>query len=184
MKVIATELAGVHIIEPTVHGDARGFFVETYHLERYRHVAGIREPFVQDNHSRSGKGVLRGLHFQVTRPQGKLVRCSLGAVYDVAVDIDPSSPTFGGHVGVVLSAENHRQLWIPPGYAHGFLVLTETADFQYKCTQLYDASDEAGVLWNDPALAIPWPLEAIEPRLSAKDRDLPTLEDYIKGIRA
>lgn len=173
MKVIQTHLPGVCIIEPRVHGDARGFFIETFQAERYRQSAGITLPFVQDNHSRSARGVLRGLHAQNPHPQGKLVRVSRGAVFDVAVDIDPRSPTFGRWVGVELSDENHRQLWIPPGYAHGFQVISEYADFEYKCTDYYYPEAEIGVIWNDPELAIPWPIP--DPKLSAKDLRLPTL---------
>ena len=176
MKVIETVLPGVLIVEPKAFGDARGFFLETFHLERYRE-AGIALPFVQDNHSRSPRGVLRGLHFQRTRPQGKLVSVSRGAVYDVAVDIDPASPTCGRFVGVELSDDNHRQLWIPPGYAHGFCVLSEIADFQYKCTEFYFPEDEGGLIWNDAEVAIPWPIEA--PLLSAKDRGNPTLRELV-----
>lgn len=174
MNVIQTTLPGVLIIEPKVFGDARGFFIETFQAERYRD-AGITLPFVQDNHSRSQRGVLRGLHFQRTKPQGKLVRVSRGAVYDVAVDIDPASPTCGHYVGVELSDDNHRQLWIPPGYAHGFCVLSDIADFEYKCTALYDPADEGGLIWNDPDVGIPWPIEA--PRLSDKDMRNPTLRE-------
>ena len=172
MNVTETQLAGVLIIEPKVFGDARGFFKETFQAERYRE-AGIEYTFVQDNYSRSQKGVLRGLHFQITKPQGKLVSCPKGAVFDVAVDIDPNSITYGQYVGVELSEENHKQLWIPPGYAHGFCVLSETADFQYKCTDYYDPSDEGGVIWNDPDVAIEWPIT--HPSLSSKDALLPTL---------
>jgi dTDP-4-dehydrorhamnose 3,5-epimerase len=179
MKVIETALPGVLIIEPTVFGDARGFFLETFQLERYRE-AGIALPFVQDNHSRSPRGVLRGLHFQRTRPQGKLVSVSRGAVYDVAVDIDPASPTCGRFVGVELSDDNHHQLWIPPGYAHGFCVLSEIADFQYKCTEFYFPEDEDGLIWNDPDVGIPWPIAA--PLLSAKDRGNPTLRELVRKI--
>lgn len=173
MKVIETALPGVLIIEPKVFGDARGFFVETFQVERYRE-AGITLPFVQDNHSRSQRGVLRGLHLQKTKPQGKLVRVSRGAVYDVAVDIDPSSPTFGKHVGVELTDDNHRQMWIPPGYAHGFCVLSEVADFEYKCTELYYPEDEGGVIWNDPDIGISWPYR--NPVISEKDGALPNLK--------
>ena len=178
MKVIETALPGVLIIEPKVFGDARGFFIETFQLERYREI-GITQPFVQDNHSRSPHGVLRGLHYQKTRPQGKLVRVSRGAVYDVAVDVDPKSPTFGRYVGVELSDDNHRQIWIPPGYAHGFCVLSALADFEYKCTDLYFPEDEGGGIWNDPDVAIPWPISA--PRLSDKDTRNPTLRDLIQA---
>lgn len=174
MKVIETALPGVLIIEPKAFGDHRGFFLETFQVERYRE-AGITLPFVQDNHSRSQRGVLRGLHFQKTRPQGKLVSVSRGAVYDVAVDIDPASPTYGQFVGVELNDDNHRQMWVPPGYAHGFCVLSEMADFQYKCTDFYVPADEGGLAWNDPDVGIPWPIEA--PQLSAKDANNPRLRD-------
>jgi len=174
MKVIETKLPGVLIIEPKVFGDSRGFFKETFQAERYRE-AGIEYNFVQDNHSRSQKGVLRGLHFQITRPQGKLVSCSQGAVFDVAVDVDPASATFGQYVGIELTEDNHRQFWVPPGYAHGFCVLTDTADFQYKCTDYYDPSDEGGLIWNDLDIAIEWPID--QPLLSDKDAKLPTLKD-------
>ncbi len=179
MKVIETQLAGVLIIEPKVFGDHRGFFLETFQVERYRD-AGIGLPFVQDNHSRSQRGVLRGLHFQRTRPQGKLVSVSYGAVYDVIVDINPDSPTCGQYVGVELNDENHRQLWVPPGYAHGFCVLSEVADFQYKCTDYYQPEDEGGLLWNDPDVGIPWPVA--EPQLSAKDQLNPRLRDLLSGV--
>ena len=178
MNVVETQLPGVLIIEPKVFGDHRGFFKETFQIERYQE-AGIDLSFVQDNHSRSQRGVLRGLHWQKTRPQGKLVSCSVGAVFDVAVDVDQNSPTFGTYVGVELSAENHRQLWIPPGYAHGFCVLSETADFQYKCTDLYIPEDEGGLIWNDPELGIQWPIES--PSLSEKDLALPTLDEIRRG---
>lgn len=174
MKVIETALPGVLIIEPKAFGDHRGFFLETFQVERYRE-AGITLPFVQDNHSRSQRGVLRGLHFQRTRPQGKLVSVSRGAVYDVAVDIDPASATYGQFVGVELNDDNHRQMWVPPGYAHGFCVLSEVADFQYKCTDFYLPADEGGLAWNDPDVGIPWPIT--EPQLSAKDVNNPRLRD-------
>jgi dTDP-4-dehydrorhamnose 3,5-epimerase len=172
MKVVDTLLPGVLIIEPKVFADGRGFFKEVYQQERYVQL-GIDLPFVQDNSSRSTKGVLRGMHFQIKRPQGKLVTVSRGAVYDVAVDINPSSPTFGQYVGVELNDQNHRQLWIPPGYAHGFCVLSEFADFQYKCTDYYFPGDEGGLLWNDPDVNIPWPVTM--PVLSDKDKANPTL---------
>ena len=174
MNVTETKLAGVLIIEPKVFGDSRGFFKETFQAERYRE-AGIEYTFVQDNYSRSQKGVLRGLHFQVTKPQGKLVSCPKGAVFDVAVDIDPNSTTYGQYVGFELTEENHKQLWVPPGYAHGFCVLSETADFHYKCTDYYDPSDEGGVIWNDPDVAIEWPITDLS--LSSKDALLPTLAE-------
>lgn len=178
MNVIETALAGVVIIEPAVFGDERGFFLETYQEQRYRELAGIHLPFVQDNHSRSTKGVLRGLHFQKTKPQGKLVRVVTGEVYDVAVDIDPASPTYGQYEGVVLSGQNKRQFWVPPGYAHGFVVLSETADFEYKCTDYYDPSDEGGILWNDPDIGIRWPLDDVA--LSEKDTALPLLKSLAR----
>jgi dTDP-4-dehydrorhamnose 3,5-epimerase len=154
-------------VEPDVHRDARGFFLETWQIERYRD-AGIADAFVQDNHSRSVHGILRGLHAQVKQPQGKLVRCTEGEVFDVAVDIRPSSPTFGHWVSSTLSAENFHQLWIPPGFAHGFCVTSEFAQFEYKCTALWVREDEITLAWDDPALAIPWPVS--EPTLSEKDR--------------
>lgn len=175
MKVIDTALAGVKIIEPKVFGDARGFFMETFSAQRYRDEAGIELAFVQDNHSRSRKGVLRGLHFQKTKPQGKLVSVVRGAVYDVAADINPASPTYGQYVGVELSEDNHRQLWVPPGYAHGFVVLTDAVDFVYKCTEYYAPSDEGGVAWNCPMLNIAWPLTDVQ--LSEKDQHYPGLKD-------
>ena len=178
MNVTETILKGVLIIEPQVFGDERGFFKETFQTERYREI-GIELPFVQDNFSRSQRGVLRGLHFQKTRPQGKLVSCSRGAVWDVAVDIDPRSPTCGTHVGVELSDVNHLQLWVPPGYAHGFCVLSESADFQYKCTNYYDPADEGGIVWDDPDLDIEWPTD--DPIVSGKDQALTTLASYVSG---
>lgn len=169
MKVTKTKLPGVLIIEPRVFGDERGFFMETFQQERYQEI-GIDLPFVQDNHSRSSRGVLRGLHYQKSHPQGKLVSCSRGAVFDVAVDINPESPTFTQYVGVELNDENHAQLWIPPGYAHGFCVLSDIADFQYKCTDFYHPEDEGGVAWNDPEIGIEWPDMGGEPLLSEKDK--------------
>ena len=180
MNVIETKLAGVLIIEPKVFGDSRGFFFESYQKQRYRD-AGIALDFVQDNHSRSARGVLRGLHFQIKKPQGKLVCVSRGEVLDVAADINPDSPTFGQYVGVVLSEDNHRQLWVPPGYAHGFVVLSESADFQYKCTDYYDPGDEGGIIWNDPTLAIEWGIT--HPSLSAKDQVHPTLTQYAASLQ-
>jgi dTDP-4-dehydrorhamnose 3,5-epimerase len=175
MKVIEAELPGVLIIEPNVLGDERGFFLETFQSERYRREAGIELTFVQDNHSRSRRGVLRGLHAQREHPQGKLVRVARGEVWDVAVDIDPGSQTFGTWTGVILSDENHRQLWIPPGYAHGFVVLSEAADFEYKCTACYRQEDEVGVRWDDPDLGIQWPVS--NPTVSNKDSRLPLLRE-------
>lgn len=174
MKITTTALPGVLIIEPKTFGDARGFFLETFQSERYS-SAGLTLPFVQDNHSRSQRGVLRGLHVQRNRPQGKLVSVSRGSVFDVAVDIDPQSPTFGEYVGLELNDDNHLQLWIPPGYAHGFCVLSDVADFQYKCTDFYYPEDETGVIWNDPDINIAWPLDT--PLLSGKDQKLPLLRD-------
>ncbi len=173
MKVTETALPGVLIIEPKVYGDERGFFVETFQQQRYRDMAGISLPFVQDNHSRSGRGVLRGLHAQRNHPQGKLVRVARGEVFDVAVDINPRSPHFGKWVGATLSDTNGRQLWIPPGYAHGFAVMSEFADFEYKCTDFYHPEDEVGVIWSDPEIGIDWPIK--DPLVSAKDTALPSL---------
>jgi dTDP-4-dehydrorhamnose 3,5-epimerase len=172
MNVIPTALPGVLVIEPRVIRDARGFFVETYHARRYRE-AGIDVTFVQDNHSRSVRGTLRGLHWQAERPQGKLVRVLVGEVYDVAVDIRLDSPTFGKWVGFTLSAENFRQAWIPPGFAHGFCVTSEVAEVEYKCTDFYDPPSERGLIWNDPDVGIEWPIQ--EPILSARDQQHPTL---------
>ena len=174
MNVIETDLQGVLIIEPRVFGDERGFFLETYSAERYK-AAGINLEFVQDNHSRSSKGVLRGLHFQLNHPQGKLVRVVSGSVFDVAVDIRVGSPTFGKAAWVELSAENKRQFYVPPGFAHGFVVTSETADFEYKCTDYYHPEDEGAVLWSDAALEIPWPIDT--PQLSPKDAVAKCLAD-------
>ncbi len=179
MNVIKTALPGVVIIEPRVFGDHRGFFLETFSASRYREEAGIELEFVQDNHSRSQKGVLRGLHFQKTKPQGKLVSVSRGAVFDVAVDINPQSDTFGQYVGVELTDENHRQLYVPPGYAHGFCVLSEVADFTYKCTDYYHPEDEGGLAWDCSEVAIDWPLE--NPQLSEKDTLYPGLSELVAG---
>ncbi len=172
MKVIPTKLQGCVIIEPKVFGDQRGFFLETFQAQRYAELAGITLPFVQDNHSRSSRGVLRGLHFQKTKPQGKLVRVVTGEVFDVAVDIRPNSPTYGQWEGVILSEANKRQFWVPPGFAHGFAVLSDWADFEYKCTEYYDPADEGAIIWNDPDLAIQWPA-GIDYRLSDKDAAAP-----------
>lgn len=168
MKIIDTKIADVKIIEPKVFGDERGFFVETFQKERYLKALNIDGDFVQDNHSRSAKGVLRGLHFQRDNPQGKLVRVVRGEVFDVAVDIRPESPTFKQWVGVILSEENKTQFWIPPGLAHGFVVLSDFADFEYKCTNYYDPGSEGCLLWNDPEVGIEWPVES--PLLSVKDQ--------------
>jgi len=172
MEVIATSLPEVFIIEPSVFEDARGFFIETYNQERYQQ-AGIADDFVQDNFSHSQKGVLRGLHYQRNHPQAKLVSVTQGAVFDVAVDIRMGSPNFGKWFGVELTAENHRQLLIPKGFAHGFYVLSERVDFCYKCSDYYVPDDECGIMWNDPNIAIVWPDEAVI--LSDKDKVYPTL---------
>jgi dTDP-4-dehydrorhamnose 3,5-epimerase len=176
MNVIKTEVEGALIIEPKVFGDERGFFLETFQAQRYREQVGILQDFVQDNHSRSGKNVLRGLHFQKTKPQGKLVRVVRGEVFDVAVDIRKDSPTYGAWAGVILSEENKRQFWVPPGLAHGFVVLSDVADFEYKCTDYYDPSDEGCLMWNDPTVAITWP-EGLAPILSAKDQNGLSLQE-------
>jgi dTDP-4-dehydrorhamnose 3,5-epimerase len=172
MRFLDTDLPGVILIEPDVYKDPRGFFLETWHQRKYAE-AGIGGPFVQDNHSYSGRGTLRGLHAQVKRPQGKLVRAIEGEMLDVAVDIRRGSPTFGRWVGYRLSGENFRQLWIPPGFAHGFCVLSERVHVEYKCTDFYDKSDEITVAWNDPRVGIDWPVT--EPMLSARDAAAPTL---------
>lgn len=177
MNVIQTKLKDCLIIEPKVFGDERGFFLEAFQSDRYAELVGITLPFVQDNLSRSSKGVLRGLHFQKTKPQGKLVSVFSGAVFDVAVDIRRDSSTFGHWVGIVLSEDNKKQFWVPPGFAHGFVVLSETADFHYKCTDYYDPSDEGSLFWNDPDLNIPWPID--NPKLSEKDANAPLLT-YLK----
>ncbi len=175
MQVEHTDLPGVLLITPKVYGDHRGFFLETYSHERYRE-AGIPLPFVQDNLSASTKGVLRGLHYQQPHAQGKLVQVIDGAVFDVAVDLRPNSATLGRWVGVTLTGDSHQQLYIPPGCAHGFLVLSERAVFHYKCTDYYSPESERGIIWNDPDLAIAWPLDG-EPLLSERDRRLPRLAD-------
>jgi dTDP-4-dehydrorhamnose 3,5-epimerase len=167
MKVIQTKLKDCVIIEPKIFGDDRGFFLETFQLSRYSQDAGINLPFVQDNYSRSVKGVLRGLHFQRRKPQGKLVRVVKGLVYDVAVDIRKGSSTYGEWEGVLLSEENKKQFWIPPGFAHGFMVMSDVADFEYKCTEYYDPEQEGCIIWNDKQLAIHWPSK--NPILSEKD---------------
>ena len=168
MKVTPTAIPDVLIIEPKVFGDERGFFFESFNQLRFEEVAGVRCNFVQDNHSRSTRNVLRGLHYQIRQPQGKLVRVVAGEVFDVAVDIRKSSPTFGRWVGTRLSADNKRQLWIPPGFAHGFLVLSETAEFLYKTTDYWAQEHERCLRWNDPAIGVEWPADA-SPQLSAKD---------------
>ena len=174
LKRIDTRLPGVCVIEPVVHGDARGYFFESFHAEKYKAI-GIDVRFVQSNVSRSAQGVLRGLHYQWPHPQGKLVSVLEGEVYDVAVDIRRGSPTFGQWEAAMLTADNHRQLWIPEGFAHGFCVVSETATFMYQCTDLYDPAADAGVRWNDAAIGIDWPVA--EPLLSAKDQQTPFLAD-------
>lgn len=170
MKVTLTAIPEVLIIEPQVFGDPRGFFYESFNQKALNEATGLDLNFVQDNHSRSAKGVLRGMHYQIRQPQGKLVRVARGAVFDVAVDIRKDSPTFSKWVGVELSEDNHRQLWVPPGFAHGFVVLSESADFLYKTTDYYTPQYERCIAWNDPDLAIEWPTDT-PPVLSAKDRN-------------
>jgi len=172
VQVLETALPGVKIIEPRVFRDDRGFFLETWHLAKFAD-AGIDVQFVQDNHSRSRKDTLRGLHFQRRQPQGKLVRAVAGGIFDVAADVDPTSPHYGQWVGVLLSADNFRQIYVPPGYAHGFCVVSDVAEVEYKCTAFYDPADEGGVMWNDPRLSIEWPTTA--PILSARDQQHPPL---------
>jgi len=169
MPILKTAIPDVLIIEPTVFGDERGFFYESFNARSFAEHTGVKADFVQDNHSKSAKGVLRGLHYQIQQPQGKLVRVVAGEVYDVAVDVRKQSPTFGLWVGVTLSAENKRQLWIPAGFAHGFLVTSDAAEFLYKTTDYYAPEFERSILWNDPAIGIEWPLDG-EPVLSNKDK--------------
>jgi dTDP-4-dehydrorhamnose 3,5-epimerase len=169
MKALATEIPDVFLIEPQVFGDSRGFFFESFNQQSFAEKTGVKLDFVQDNHSRSSKNVLRGLHYQIEQVQGKLVRVVLGEIFDVAVDIRKNSPTFGQWVGYLLSAENKRQLWVPAGFAHGFLVVSEVAEVLYKTTDYYAPKHERCILWNDPDLAIAWPLDS-EPILSAKDQ--------------
>lgn len=172
MRVLPTELPDVLIVEPDVHRDGRGFFLETYHADRYLEH-GIRGPFIQDNLSRSTAGTLRGLHLQLERPQGKLIHVIEGEVFDVAVDVRRGSPTFGRWIGIVLSAENFKQCYVPAGFAHGFCVVSPMAQVSYKCTDFYDPAAEVGIAWDDPALAIDWPIAV--PLLSERDRQHPTL---------
>ena len=176
MNVIGTSLLDCVIIQPKVFGDKRGFFLESFQAKRYKNLAGINMAFVQDNHSRSSKNVLRGLHFQKTKPQGKLVRVVSGAVFDVAVDIRKNSKTFGQWESFILSEENKKQLWIPPGFAHGFVVLSETALFSYKCDNYYNKASESGIIYNDPTLNIDWKLPNDQLQLSKKDLDLSQLK--------
>jgi len=174
MKITSTEIPEVLVIEPDVHGDERGFFMESWHARKYAEQ-GLSVDFVQDNHSRSGKGVLRGLHYQLQHAQGKLVRVVSGAVFDVAVDIRKGSPTFGRWVGMELSGENHKQLYVPAGFAHGFCVLSDSADFLYKCTDFYAPDDERGILWSDPDIGIQWP--GTDFHISGKDASNGLLKD-------
>lgn len=176
MNVIATAIPDVLIIEPKVFGDERGFFYESFNLAKFEAAIGEKANFVQDNHSRSVKNVLRGLHYQIQQPQGKLVRATLGTVFDVAVDVRKSSPTFGQYVGVELSAENKRMLWVPKGFAHGFVVLSETAEFLYKTTDYYSPEFERSIVWNDPTINIQWPTQGA-PTLSAKDQQAKLLTE-------
>lgn len=180
MEVVKTSLEGVLLLKPKVFGDERGYFLETWQQKRYEEI-GINLPFVQDNHSRSTKGILRGLHFQKQHPQGKLVMVSLGEVFDVAVDIRPGSPTFGKWYGVILSQENQYQVWIPPGFAHGFLVLSDEAHFHYKCTDFYQSGDEGSIRWNDPQIGIEWPCEGL-PLLSSKDEVAPYFDEVVQSL--
>ena len=176
MKVIKTAIPDLLILEPKVFGDQRGFFFESYNQQTFHDLTGVAATFVQDNHSRSGKNVLRGLHYQIKQPQGKLVRVIAGCVFDVAVDLRKSSATFGHWAGVELSGENHRQLWVPPGFAHGFLVLSEQADFLYKTTDYYAPEHERCIRWDDPDIGIAWP-ENHAPLLSAKDEQGVSFQD-------
>ena len=171
MKVLDTDLPDVKIIEPRVFGDKRGYFYESFNRRSFRDCLGIDLEFVQDNHSKSSRGVLRGLHYQIEQPQGKLVRVTRGSVFDVAVDLRRSSPQFGNWTSQVLSAENFRQLWVPPGFGHGFLVLEDDTEFLYKTTDYYAPEHERTVLWNDPELAIDWPVDGMQLKLSPKDED-------------
>ncbi|WP_424193334.1 dTDP-4-dehydrorhamnose 3,5-epimerase [Ampullimonas aquatilis] len=171
MKIIPTSIPDLLIIEPQVFGDARGYFYESFNERTFHEKTGVTLKFVQDNHSHSAKGVLRGMHYQIQQAQGKLVRCTRGAVYDAAVDMRKSSPTFGQWAGVELSEENKRMFWIPPGFAHGFVVISDEADFLYKATDYWAPEHERSLLWNDPAVGIEWPLEGITPLLKPKDEN-------------
>ena len=176
MKFVETELPGVIAIEPVVHGDERGFFLESFHAAKYAD-GGVRATFVQDNHSRSKRGTLRGLHLQRRHAQGKLCRVVVGEVFDVAVDVRVGSPTFGRFAATTLSADNFRQLYVPPNFAHGIVVTSAVAEFEYKCTDFYDPESELSIAWDDPELAIPWPVE--RPNLSAKDAQAPRLAELL-----
>lgn len=180
MQVEKTSLPGVLLITPVVHRDPRGFFTETYHRERYL-AAGVDAVFVQDNHSQSVRGTLRGLHAQLKRPQAKLVRCVEGVIWDVAVDIRVGSPSFGQWAGAQLSADTGRQIYIPTGFAHGFVVLSERAQVEYKCSEVYVPEDQLGIRWNDPQLGVAWP-QAVEPLLSEKDEVAPRLQDLMDRL--
>lgn len=169
MKVVPTAIPEVLVLEPQVFGDDRGFFFESFNARRFKELTGLDVQFVQDNHSKSAKNVLRGLHYQIRQPQGKLVRVTAGAIFDVVVDMRRASPFFGRWVGEVLSAENRRQMWVPPGFAHGFVVISESAECLYKTTDYWAPEHERSLLWNDPALAIDWPLDGATPMLSGKD---------------
>jgi len=181
VKITESPLPGVFVLEPKVFGDARGFFVETFREAEFE-AAGIEHRFVQDNHSRSLRGTLRGLHYQLVQPQGKLVRVTRGRVFDVAVDVRRGSPHFGRWFGLELDDLDHRMMYVPPGFAHGFLVLSEEADFVYKCTDYYHPESEHGVIWNDPAIGIAWPDVGLAPTLSAKDAALPGLSDAAEKL--
>ena len=181
IRVSGTEIEGIYVIEPAVHGDSRGYFAETYNQNDMAE-AGLDMIFVQDNESMSVKGVVRGLHYQISYPQGKLVRVIQGRVFDVAVDIRKGSPTFGKWFGTELSEENHRQLYIPEGFAHGFKVLSDTAKFCYKVTDFYHPNDEGGIAWNDPDIGIEWPEPEIEPVLSDKDTKWPHFKDIFVNV--
>lgn len=176
MKIISTDISDVLVLEPQIYADSRGWFYESYNHLAFGHKTGLSLSFVQDNHSSSSQSVLRGLHYQIQQPQGKLVRVVMGSVFDVAVDLRRSSPTFGQWVGVTLSANNRQQLWVPPGFAHGFLVLSPTAEVLYKTTDYYAPAHERCLIWNDPSLQIVWPLAGVNPILSAKDLIGQTLE--------
>jgi dTDP-4-dehydrorhamnose 3,5-epimerase len=177
MNIVPTSIPDLLIVEPKIFGDDRGFFFESFNAKRFSELTSVDLAFVQDNHSKSARHVLRGLHYQIRQPQGKLVRVVAGEVFDVAVDIRKSSPSFGQSFGLILNAENKRMLWIPPGFAHGFLVLSETAEFLYKTTDFYAPEYERSILWNDPTLAIDWPIDNAAPVLSAKDQAGQLLKD-------
>lgn len=178
---LPTGIEGMTVIEPTVFGDNRGYFMETYHYDEFL-KSGLNMVFVQDNQSKSKKGVLRGLHFQKIKPQGKLIRVISGEVFDVGVDLRGGSKTFGKWFGLIISAENKKQLYVPEGFAHGFLVLSDEAEFVYKCTDFYDAADEGGIIWNDPVIGIDWPTQNIDVLLSDKDKRLASFSEFINGV--